>query len=163
MPKERLELSRCYHRRILNPLRLPVPPLRLGKARIIRGFAAGASFCSGRRQVKGDPEVAFFGSSKVLFAFFGGRFAFGRDVEGVFQFFAGFEGRRDAGRNLDFLAGLRVASGTSGAFASFEGTEADQGDFIPFFQGLGDTFEYGFERFAGLDFGNVCSGSDCVN
>ena len=47
--------------------------------------------------------------------------------------------------------------------ARSEGTEADQGDFIPFFQGLGDTFEYGFERFAGLDFGNVCSGSDCVN
>ena len=26
VPGERLELSRCYHRRILNPLRLPIPP-----------------------------------------------------------------------------------------------------------------------------------------
>ena len=28
VPRERLELSRCYQRRILNPLRLPIPPSR---------------------------------------------------------------------------------------------------------------------------------------
>src|SRR5688572_19442835 len=30
VPEERLELSWCCHRRILSPLRLPVPPFRLG-------------------------------------------------------------------------------------------------------------------------------------
>ena len=28
VPEERLELSRCFHRRILSPLRLPIPPFR---------------------------------------------------------------------------------------------------------------------------------------
>src|SRR5690606_41793341 len=31
VPKEGLEPSRCRHRRILSPLRLPVPPLRRGR------------------------------------------------------------------------------------------------------------------------------------
>jgi hypothetical protein len=40
VPKERLELSLCFQNRILNPARLPVPPLRRGwvfnsKAQII--------------------------------------------------------------------------------------------------------------------------------
>ncbi len=28
VPGARLELAQCYHRRILNPLRLPIPPSR---------------------------------------------------------------------------------------------------------------------------------------
>ena len=37
VPGERLELSRCFHRRILNPVRLPIPPPRpRGEARILR-------------------------------------------------------------------------------------------------------------------------------
>lgn len=28
VPRERIELSRCYQRGILNPVRLPIPPSR---------------------------------------------------------------------------------------------------------------------------------------
>ena len=35
VPGERLELSRCFHRRILNPVRLPIPPSRHGESGIV--------------------------------------------------------------------------------------------------------------------------------
>src|SRR5215510_6649425 len=44
VPEERLELSWCRHRRILSPLRLPVPPFRPRAARagkIIMAVDAG--------------------------------------------------------------------------------------------------------------------------
>src|SRR2546426_8808694 len=39
VPEERLELSWCCHRRILSPLRLPVPPFRPGQKLIIPAHA----------------------------------------------------------------------------------------------------------------------------
>lgn len=38
VPKKRVELLWCHHRRILNPLRLPIPPLRQSRERILHFF-----------------------------------------------------------------------------------------------------------------------------
>ena len=42
VPGEGLEPSQCYHRRILNPLHLPIPPPRLEEARIITQSIPGS-------------------------------------------------------------------------------------------------------------------------
>lgn len=42
VPGEGLEPSQCHHRRILNPLRLPIPPPRLEEARIITQSIPGS-------------------------------------------------------------------------------------------------------------------------
>src|SRR5271154_170152 len=64
---------------------------------------------------------------------------------------AGFEARVLRGRDLDLLAGGRIAAFAGGALAHREGAEADQSDFVAFLERFGDAVEHGLERRRGAD------------
>ena len=76
---------------------------------------------------------------KGLFFLLGGLLA----IDEFLERRAGFENRKLRGRNLDFLAGLRVAALASGALGNLENAELQERDGIAILHGLTDRLDGG--------------------
>jgi hypothetical protein len=67
---------------------------------------------------------------------------------------AGPECGHTGGRDLDLLAGLRIAPGAGGTVAHLEGSKTNELDLLPFCQSLFDYVEYGGDNLLSVSLGN---------
>ena len=69
-----------------------------------------------------------------------------RFLHGFLEVGGGGEADDAAGRNLDFLARVRVAADAGGAFGGAEGAEADETDVFALGDGFDDDFSVGVDE-----------------
>src|SRR5690606_12872711 len=86
-----------------------------------------------------------------------------RLVDGVFQSLASFEARDLGSSDLDRLASLRVAAGTSGTLFNGESTEANQHHGITSLQSASDGFDHCVQRAASNSFRDISGCGDGIN
>lgn len=86
-----------------------------------------------------------------------------QSVDGVLQALASLEARHLGGSNLDFLASLRIATGTLGALFHQESTKANQGDLIACLERIGDGLNGGVQRTTSISLGDIGAGGDGIN
>jgi len=76
-------------------------------------------------------------------------------IQRVLEALAGLELRLLRGRDLDFLAGARVAADTGFALGDMEVAEADDADFLLGLQRTCDGFEYGVNGLGSVRLGKA--------
>src|SRR5882757_4880063 len=84
-------------------------------------------------------------------------------VDGVFERLSGLELRLLRSRNIDLLARARVAPFGRGALRDDKRAEADETNFGPLLQRLGDGIEDGIDRARRITFGQAGLGRDIGN
>ncbi len=84
-------------------------------------------------------------------------------VNGVFQRFARAETRNFRGRNINFLARLRITASAGSTFADVKSTKTDQCDGVTFLQAFGHGCNECIQRATGCRFGNICTLSNLVD
>src|SRR5690606_39030195 len=81
-------------------------------------------------------------------------------VYSVLESFTSLKSRNFACSNLDSLAGLRIATGTRGAFLNLKSTKANQRYLITFLERIGDASKHSFHRLGGIGLGKIRTGGD---
>jgi hypothetical protein len=71
----------------------------------------------------------------------------------ILQPFPGFKHRNFPGGDIDFLAGLGIASFSGGAFADIEAAETNQTNFVAFGECAADGLDNGIKGFVGIFLG----------
>ena len=86
-----------------------------------------------------------------------------RSVDRVFQALAGLEFRLLGSRNLNLLAGTRIAANRRLAVGNAESTEADQTNLGALFQGVRDRIKHRIDSTSRVRFGETGIIGNCSN
>ncbi|ROO37068.1 hypothetical protein BIV08_22530 [Pseudomonas sp. AF76] len=84
-------------------------------------------------------------------------------VDGVFQCFTSLEAWLLGGLDLQSLASLRVATGTSRTISDGEGAETNQNNGVASLESASDGFDYSVQRTASSSFRDISGCSDSIN
>ncbi|STP87908.1 Uncharacterised protein [Edwardsiella ictaluri] len=84
-------------------------------------------------------------------------------VNGVFQRLARTETRNLRGRNINFLARLRITASAGSTFADVKSTKTDQCNGVTFLHAFGHGCNECIQRTTSCRFGNICTLSNFVD